>query len=199
MPEPDDPISQARQGGIWLVGLSGAAIGGALAKLDWLIKFPPSAKIAFFVAFIGFLVSIYFGVCYVGQLLPLKQLVQKRKDAEAEHKDQAEIDKIKQQIKNANTKSDFFHYSAIIPFLVSCIAVLVCLNTLLFKPWDIERPPLPPVPPNKYLITNVPVHVHGRLTHSHTLLLNQQTGEIWELTCENGKIIAFRSVPVAPH
>lgn len=54
--EADDPISQARQGANWLVGLSGAAIGGALAKLDWVLKFPSSGQIAF-------LISAFFFSC----------------------------------------------------------------------------------------------------------------------------------------
>jgi hypothetical protein len=198
MAEPDDPIGQARQGGIWLVGLSGGAIGGALAKLDWLLRFPFSAKVAFFVAFIGFLVSIYFGVSYVAQLLPLKQLQQKKKDAEEQRKAQAEIEGIKSELAAANGKASRFHYLTIIPFLVACVSVVVCLCLLLFKPWEIVPSPAAAISPNKYVITNVPVHYHGRLTHSHTLLLDQQTGEVWELTCQNGKIVEFRSVSRGP-
>jgi hypothetical protein len=62
--------------------------------------------------------------------------------------------------------------------------------------------PAPPACPqasapseNKFEITNPLVHVNGHL-HSHTFLLNKQTGEIWEMTCKKGKTVEFRPVEV---
>jgi len=49
---------------------------------------------------------------------------------------------------------------------------------------------------NKFEITNSLVHVNGHLSHSHTFLLNKQTGEIWEMTCKKGKTVEFRPVEV---
>jgi hypothetical protein len=201
MPEPEDAVSQGRQLGIWMVGLSGAALGGALAKLDWLVRFPSPAKVVFLVAFIAFLTSFYYGVVYAQQMLAWKRLDDKRKEAEQNQRPQAEIDKIRGDIDKASEKAKGFHRLRSIPFLLGCFLVWVCLVILLFMSWEIERPPaaaIPPPPPNKFLITNVPVHIHGRLDHSHTLLLNQQTGETWELSCKNGQLIDFRSVPVRP-
>jgi len=63
--------------------------------------------------------------------------------------------------------------------------------------------PAPPACPqasapseNKFEITNSLVHVNGHLSHSHTFLLNKQTGEIWEMTCKKGKTVEFRPVEV---
>jgi hypothetical protein len=201
MPDAEDAVSQGRQLGIWMVGLSGAALGGALAKLDWLVRFPPLAKGIFLVAFIAFLASFYYGVVYAQQMLVWKQLDDKRKEAIQSGRPQAEIDRIKDEVGEVSKKANRFHLLRFVPFLIGCLLVLVCLGMLLFTPWEIERPPvavIPPPPPNKFLITNVPVHIHGRLDHSHTLLLNQQTGEMWELSCKNGQLIDFRSVPVKP-
>ena len=49
-------------------------------------------------------------------------------------------------------------------------------------------------PPVSYTIVNVPVHVRGRLSHSHTFLLNQQTGDVWLMVCGSNKMVEFKRV-----
>ena len=72
--QPKDSISQRSQSINWLVGLSGAALGGALLKFDWLLKLRLGAKLAFLFAAILFLMSILFGVYYVFQTLAVGSL-----------------------------------------------------------------------------------------------------------------------------
>jgi hypothetical protein len=38
------------------------------------------------------------------------------------------------------------------------------------------------------------VHTGGRLSHSHTFLVDQQTGELWLMTCRGDKTVEFRRV-----
>ncbi len=196
--EADDPISQASQGVNWLVGLSGAAIGGALAKLDWILKFPDSGKFAFLIATLFFFLSIVFGVFYAFQLFALKQLKQKLED-EKSKQPRVEKDKDVQEahakLVKANDKVKRFHNCTMVTFAGAGIATLFCLYFVLFYSTKPPVPPKPtPVASNHYILTNAPVHIGGRLSHTHTFLLNQQTGEVWVMTCRPDQTVAFRRV-----
>jgi hypothetical protein len=55
--------------------------------------------------------------------------------------------------------------------------------------------PLPPEPAMKYELVSHQEYVAGRLSHSHTFLLNRQTGEIRQMICRRGtKLVEFRVV-----
>src|ERR1017187_9639339 len=194
--EADDPISQARQGANWLVGLSGAAIGGALAKLDWLLKFPKSGKFAFLIAALFFLLSILAGVFYTFQLFALKQRKQKLEEEKGKQPlDAQAVASAKTGLDDANDKVARFHFATMTTFLLAGVTTLVCLGFVLFNSTSPTLPPKSaPIAPNPYPLTNVPVHIAGRLSHSHTFLLNQQTGEVWLMTCHADKTVEFRRV-----
>jgi hypothetical protein len=193
--EADDPIGQARQGANWLVGLSGAAVGGALAKLDWVLKFPTWGKLGFLVGALFFMLSILGGVFYAFQLFSTK-LAKRKLDEEKvkQPRVQADLDAATKRLKEANDKVSRFHYLTMGTFAFACFSTVVCLGSVLFH----HPPPPPPKPaavaPNAYTLTTVPVHIGGRLSHSHTFLLNQQTGKIWEMTCHKGKQVEFQRV-----
>lgn len=192
--EADDPISQARQGANWLVGLSGAALGGALAKLDWILKFPTSGKIAFLVAAFFFLASILAGVFYAFQLFALKQRKQKlEEEKRSQPLDVNAVTEARTRLAEANQKVRGYHNATMVTFALAGVATLFCLGFQLFIPTS-PPPPPKPIPASHYTLTNVPVHIGGRLSHSHTFLLNQQTGEVWLMTCRPDKTVDFRRV-----
>jgi hypothetical protein len=191
--EADDPISQARQGANWLVGLSGAAIGGALAKLDWILKFPPAGKKAFLVAAFFFFLSILAGMFYAFQLFALKQRKLKLDEEKGKQAPtQTAIDAAEARLKEANQKVARFHIGTMVTFALAGAATLVCLGFVLNAP----PPPKPAVAavPNHYVLNHVLVHTGGRLSHSHTFLVDQQTGELWLMTCRADKTVEFRRV-----
>jgi hypothetical protein len=194
----DDPISQASQGTNWLVGLSGAAVGGALAKLDWVLKFPKWGKIGFLVASLCFMFSILVGVFYAFQLFALKLRKQKLEEEKAKPSPvQADIDAAKQRLDQANEKVAQFHYLTMAAFALACLATVACLGVVLFQPAAATKPLKPesaPIIKNAYALTNLPVHVGGQLSHSHTFLLNQQTGAVWQMTCRKGSLVEFHRV-----
>jgi hypothetical protein len=173
--EKDDPIGKATAGANWFVGLSGAAVGGALAKLDLIQKFPFWGKFWCIVATTFFLWSIVSGVYYYFQLLVLAQTKEKLERAEAgPNPNQTSIDGAKANRDKANEKVGRFFYGAMTTFAMACIATLIGLCFVFFTPSP--APPPPPLkeaaPTNHYSIINVPVHMGGRLLHSHTFLLD---------------------------
>jgi hypothetical protein len=190
--EADDPISQARQGANWLVGLSGAAIGGALAKLDWILKFPPAGKNAFLVAAFFFLLSILVGVFYAFQLFALKQRKLKLDEEKGKQPPDAQaVATAETRLHEANSKVARFHNGTMVTFAFGGVATLFCLGFVL-------NAPVPPKPAaaasNHYVLNHVLVHAGGRLSHSHTFLVDQQTGDVWLMTCRGDKTVEFRRV-----
>lgn len=185
-----DPTGQSVN---WLVGLSGAALGGALLKFDWLLKLSPVAKVAVLIASFWFLLSILIGVYYAFQLLAVKA----RKDELAALKTQTPapadgtIQHAQAAVDKAFLKARKFHYGTMFTFGLAGLTTIFALAVGLFSP----EPPKEPVRKNKYAITTSQVVLNGRVSHSHTFLLNQETGEVWEVVCRSGKLVEFRRVP----
>ena len=195
MPEQaDDPISKASQGANWFVGLSGAAVGGGLAKLEMVEKFPFLGKLFFVIATFFFLWSIVSGIFYYFQLLALAQAKEKLAREEGkEQKDEAAIKAAGGQRQRANDKIRLFHFSAFVTFPLACMATVLCLWFVIFAGTPV--PPSPPVSPtNHYSLTSATVFVGGRISHSHTFLLDEQSGDIWLMVCQPDKTVEFRRV-----
>lgn len=189
---PNDATSQLGQGINWLVGLSGGAIGGALLKFDWLLKLSPAAKKSFFAAAIFFFASILCGAYYLFQLFAMRRRKDELDDIKSNWPpDTGEIDQATKAFEKARKKARIYHYLTMLTFGVASIASLFAIRYALFRASNLSEKPLS----NKYLITTALVHLKSGSLHSHTFLLNQQTGEIWELTCRSNGTVEFRRVP----
>jgi hypothetical protein len=188
--EASDPISQASQGVNWLVGLSGAAIGGALAKLDWVLKFPQSGKIAFLIAALFFLLSVLAGVFYAFQLFALKQKKPKLDEEKSKQApDNDAIANAQNALNHANPKVARFHNAAMGTFAAASIATLFCLGFVLFRSAIPSKPS--PAVVNHFSLTNIPVHVGGKLSHFLTQSAKRR-GVANDLP--GGKLVEFRRV-----
>jgi len=194
--ESDDPIKQAGLGVNWLVGLSGAAIGGALTKLDWILKLPKCDKILLFIAAVLLLISIVAGVFYAFELFVVKQRKLRLDEENAKAPpDGTVVNKLKAQLQDAGRKTALYHHTTLGSFFLAGITVVVCFSAVLFYCPPVPEPPKT-VLSNHFTVTSVSVTQHGRVTHTHTFLLNQQTGQIWLMTCgPDNKSVEFRRVP----
>ena len=191
----NDPISKASQGANWFVGLSGAAVGGGLAKLDMVEKFPFWGKVFFVIAAFFFLWSIVSGIFYYFQLLALAQASEKLTREEAkEHPDQAAIKAARDKRDAANLKISLFHFGAFVTFPLACMATVACLSFVIFAPAPVPAANPPVAPANHFSLTNVPVYIGGRISHSHTFLLDEQSGDAWLMICQPNKTVEFRKV-----
>jgi hypothetical protein len=191
--ESKDSIAQVSQSINWLVGLSGGAIGGALLKFDWLTKLRLSAKLAFLTAACFFFSSILFGVYYAFQMLAVRRYRDELGEAQAEWPpNDKRTDDAKNKLSKARGKARSYHLGTMFTFGLAGIATIVVLCIALLAPPTVAKETKPP--PNKYLISNSQVYVRGRLSHSHTFLLDQQTGEVWEMMCRKGNLVEFRRV-----
>ncbi|HEX4037320.1 MAG TPA: hypothetical protein VHX37_04605 [Acidobacteriaceae bacterium] len=190
----EDTLSQARQGANWLVGLSGAALGGALAKLDWILTFPRFGKIFFLGATVFFLLSILFGVFYSFQLYALKQRKEKLAEAGSGWSpDPTAVATARTNLDNAAVKVERFHIWTMGTFALAGLMTTVSLGFVLFVSPKPLAPPVAAVP-NHYSVTTVQVVLPKGQMHSHTLLLDEQTGELWLMQCAPGKTVEFRQI-----
>lgn len=197
MPDDNESLfSKAGQGANWLVGLAGAAVGGGLAKLDDLKKFPTFGKGAVLAATFLFLWAIIFGILYYFETLELAQAKDKLDRAEAKQpRDDAAVNEAKKLRGDANSRIQVFHYGSLIVFVLASMATFAGLCDVIFAATKEPPKPLAPPPPNHYTMVNVPVQINGRLSHSHTFLLDEQTGDTWLMVCQpNNKTVEFRKV-----
>jgi len=195
--ESADPVSQAGLGVNWLVGISGAAIGGALTKLEWILKLPTCGKVVFFIAAFLFLVSMIAGVFYAFELFSLKQ---RKLDLEQERAktppDPAAVSNAEKRLKRANGKTALFHNSTMGSFFLAGVAAVISIFAVLFACPPIPTPAAKTAATNHFVLRNVPVHLRGKVSHSHTFLLNQQTGEMWLMQCRADKSVEFKRIPL---
>jgi len=197
--QPTDSISQRNQSINWLVGLSGGAIGGALLKFDWLLKLRVSARVAFLTAACFFLLSILCGVYYAFQVLAVGRLQDELNEAKAEWPpNEDRTGNVKRRLDKAQDKALSFHLGTMLTFGVAGLATIAVLFIALLAP-PVEAKKETKRPPDKYLISNSQVYIKGRLSHSHTFLLNEQTGEVWEMVCRSGGLVEFRRVMRTNH
>jgi hypothetical protein len=185
-----DPISERVQGVNWLVGLSGAAIGGALLKFDWLLALHPAAKVLFLVASSLFFGSILCGVYYVFQLFAVRRnqgnLGQIKSQWPADEK---AVNAATSDLNRVTGRARTFQDLTILAFLGASVTSILALGVALFSPRPTSEPPQ-----SKYLLSTFEVRLRGTPLHTHTFLLNQQTGEIWEMLCRKGGTVEFRRV-----
>jgi len=200
--DPETPVGQARQGVNWLVGLSGGAVGSALLRLDWVLKFPAVAKWVFLLAATCFLASIAFGVFYAFELFALAQRKESLADlsnpANPEKKDEAarssEISSAKVKVSDANAKVHRFHDATFGTFVVASLLSIGVFYLVLFDCPDCKTPDPPTPHPAIYVIDSTLTYVAGKPAHSHIFLLNQETGEMWEMVCQKAGLVEFRPV-----
>jgi len=195
--EDADVIGKARESSNWFVGLAGAAVGGGLAKLDMVEKFPLGAKVFYVLATAAFLWSIVSGIFYYFQLLSLAQAKDKVDQEEKKNpKDQTKLNAATAARVEANKKLSTFHTGTLLSFPFACLFTVACLGLVLFTPTvEANKPPVPPPEPsNHFTLVTVPVHASGRLLHDHTFLLDQQQGAIWLMVCQHDKTVEFKRV-----
>jgi hypothetical protein len=196
--EAEEASSKAPDAITWLVALLCGALGWLLAKLDFIQKLPSSGRYAFLFAVGLIALSILYGVFYRFQLTAAKQLRRKVDQLKKllpvdQAAVKAEYESEQAALDAANNKLGKLHYFTMFLLLLIVGATLRCVYVAMFD-----------VPPaahevkkdlsNHYVLINVPVHVGGKLSHSHTFLLNQQTGEAWLMSCMGGKTVEFRRV-----
>lgn len=187
----------------WIVGISGAVMAGVFLHPEAVAKLSEEAKYCLAGVMLLFGVSSFGGVVY---LLWLNNIRRKKElFAETEAKLKAPVfisnpdetrkleekrDKLQKKLAKAQPSLDAWY--AIFTWAFYGAAVL----TVLFFMLRIVRFKDPPVvEPLHFTLVQSAVHRTDHGMQAHTFLLDQQTGEMWQMVCDQkGNVVAFQRV-----
>jgi hypothetical protein len=196
----------------WIVGLAGAVFAGIFLHPEWLTQWPEKMRIYIAVVLFLFGISIMSGVVYLLWLNSVRRKKERLAEIEGTHsvpmvnpdpgkrKSPAEKrDSIKDELEKAQTPMNFWF-----AVLRGSFFLAASMGVFAFCFW-VARPQKStesgkkqatvPVP-LRFTITQSALHKTKKGMEAHTFLLNQQTGQVWQMVCDGqGKVISFRRVP----
>jgi hypothetical protein len=193
----------------WVVGLVAAVFAGFFLHPEYIAHWEMGPKLL--LAFVLFLfgLSIISGVAYPFWLYWTRRQKEKLAEIDAEiaktygRKEVEELTKKKERIKGdldgAPSRTNFWYQLFIYSFCVAALLGVVgfCAWIVLKKPPVVVAPPPVAVAvPLRFTITQSAVHRTKKGMEAHTFLLNQQTGEVWQMVCDGPSgAVSFRRVP----
>jgi hypothetical protein len=192
----------------WIVGLAGAVFAGIFLHPEWIVQRPDKMRIYFAVVLFLFGISMIGGVVYLLWI----NLVRRKKELLGETESDLALpvvipdpkkreeltgkrDRISVELKKAQGHMNFWYAVLSVPFYIAAFLSVLALCVWVGSPQKIEKPTTIPVP-LRFTITQSALHKTKKGMEAHTFLLNQQTGQVWQMVCDSqGKVISFRRVP----
>lgn len=219
MPE-NAPVSNAAAGYLdglkWIVGLAGAVFTGVFLHPEWITQRPEKMRI--YIAGVLFLfgISIISGVVYLLWINWVLRAKEKLAEVESVHialgvtADRGEKknpteetpietrNRIKKGLKKAQTRMNAWFLVLKISFFLAASLGVVAFCVWIANPGkstvEVKKPAA--VVPLRFTITQSAVHKTKKGMEAHTFLLNQQTGEVWQMVCDGPSgAVSFRRVP----
>jgi len=204
----------------WMVGLSGAVIAGVFLHPEIITRWSGWGRIYVAVVLSLFGISISSGVVYllwIARALRRKELiaeVHREQTAPVVIPDPKRVTELREQKKKLDAEEATskklvprwyqiftwsFYVAALLGLILFCVQI-----TIARKPDDDckdkckkteECCKTAPPNPKRYTVVQSAVHktAHGMM--AHTFLLDQQTGDMWQMICDQkGSIVAFQRV-----
>jgi hypothetical protein len=203
-------ISAYNEGVIWLVGISAAAVGGAFLNIEKIAGTPLYVRSAFCLVVILFLLSIYLGVLYAFYLLHAFSMKEKIADLQTQMTDDsANREAYTEQIKTKRNRLwedekqvNRIHSPLLWSFALGllCAAILLCIAAFSAQPKVTAAPAQPATAVSVassgqfYKVVYSAVHAHRTGREAHTFLLNESSGEMWQMICRQSNEVEFRRV-----
>lgn len=191
----------------WIVGLSGAALAGVFLHPEQLPQHPAWIKFVVALVVILFVVNVFAGAGYLVWINRVRRIKERLKEIEDEFSatitecDDPEAlakenDSLTKELKGAPKEMQSWYVLLTGSWCAAALIVALLLYVAIVSPGktgEIVRAPV--VDPLSYTITQSAVHRTKNGRQAHTFLLNQQTGEIWQMICDpRGTVTAFRHV-----
>jgi hypothetical protein len=204
-----DSIAGYVDGVKWIVGLSGAVLAGVFLHPEQLDGRHPLMRPAVAVILGLFVVSMIGGVVYLLWLLRIKRVKESIKEINEElaapivipnpaRRAWLECEKKKLEAERDGSGKETGQWFNVLlwPFSIGALAVgvIFCLSVMWPKKPVVVDKPVAPVPLH-FTVVQSAVHKTGHGMQAHTFLLNQQTGEMWQMVCDQkGEVVGFRRV-----
>ena len=181
----------------WSVGLSGAAIGGISLHFADLERTPGWVHVFVVAALFAFAVSIFFGVLYMQDLNLVARADERISEIEIlllAPKD--EIGALKDEKRERKKERETYVHKLPWLKLIHTGAFAMALLTLCLGVVGVffykAQPSTQAQETNRYVITQSAVHHTNHGMEAHTFLLDQVTGTVWQMICQNGDQVSFR-------
>ncbi|QNI36130.1 hypothetical protein [Edaphobacter albus] len=218
---PDAPLQDAATGYVdavkWLVGISGAVLAGVYLHPEMLMGLPQRGRVYLAVVMFLFGVSIFGGVVYLFWINRVRR--RKERIAEIEKEQSAPVvipdpervnalregkEKLIEEEKKSQGLLDLwfavftgaFYLGSFMGLIMFCVQVALaqkhddCKDK---KKGGEAKTVL--VDPLRYTLAQSAVHRTAHGMQAHTFLVNQQTGEMWQMICDQkGNVVAFQRV-----
>lgn len=216
---PDAPVQDAAAGYIdavkWLVGISGAVLAGVYLHPEMLTGLPLRGRVYLAVVMFLFGMSIFGGVVYLFWINRVRR--RKERIAEIEKEQSAPVvvpDRekgnqlreeketlIEEEKRSQRLRAIWFavftgafYLGSLMGLIMFCVQVAFAEKHDDCKKKDCEGKTVL-VDPLRYTMTQSAVHRTGHGMQAHTFLLDQTTGEIWQMICDQkGVVVAFQRV-----
>jgi hypothetical protein len=210
------PASDAAAGYVdavkWIVGLAGAVFAGVFLHPEWILGRPEKMRIYLAVVLFLFGISMIGGVVYLLWINSVRRKKEMLGEIEsdlsvpvvtpdpAKRKElQDKWDSTRGKLKKAQSRMNFWYAVLSVPFYVAAFLGVVAFCVWVAWPQksadDGKKQPTV-ADPLRFTITQSAVHKTKKGMEAHTFLLNQQTGEVWQMVCDGPSgALSFRRVP----
>jgi hypothetical protein len=213
-----DTLSVYRAGVTWLVGLSGAAVGGAFLNFDKVAPAPWPIRLIFFLAALAFGISVACGIQYFFWLNYAGNQIEKRAridnalasaTASQQEKDRATAARpeVVEEIRKAWEEIPSWHERTGRAFDTGMgVAGLLLLAGVIWGAppktdssaggiQNFLTNPSEPPSANPYEVVLSAVHATPHGKEAHTFLLDKKTGAIWQMKCaKNSDDVEFHRI-----
>lgn len=190
----------------WIVGLSGAVFAGVFLHPEQVAQRTEAMKIYFAVVLFLLGTSMIGGVVFLlwlNRLRNMKDSIRERKGnaalpivaaEQAEREEQGKQKKTpEEKLRRARRNMNRWYWVLSVPFYLGAFLGVVAFCVVIALPVDKPRVTIPV--PLRFTVLQSAVHRTKMGMQAHTFLLNQQTGEIWQMICgPQGDMVEFRRV-----
>jgi hypothetical protein len=210
------PASDAAAGYVdavkWIVGLAGAVFAGVFLHPEWILGRPEKMRIYLAAVLFLFGISMIGGVVYLLWINSVRRKKEMLGEIEsdlsvpvvtpdpAKRKElQDKWDSTRGKLKKAQGHMNLWYAVLSVPFYVAAFLGVVAFCVWVAWPQksadDGKKQPTV-ADPLRFTITQSAVHKTKKGMEAHTFLLNQQTGEVWQMVCDGPSgAVSFRRVP----
>jgi hypothetical protein len=210
---PQNPRSAYAEGMKWVLALSIAAVAGAFLHLSDLSKLPVWLKLTAAGDTAAFLVGAFLGVQYLIRVFTddvrRKQLSDTEGNASATEADKDRAEDLRLDLSKSDTSRPKLYRWHAISTCIAAVLTLVFLPAaiLTFKD-DAKKLECPcgcttvcqgtnqiSIAPDRFAIVYSAAHPGRGGQVQHTFLLDQQTGNLWQMVCRKNGTVAFEETP----
>lgn len=187
----------------WIVGISGAVIAGVFLHPEAAAKLSQGARYCLGAMLLLFGISSFGGVVYLLWLVRVRRRnelvmeIESKLAAPVVFSDPHEIEELQKKMKRlrdepAKTQKHVDQWYTLF-FGTFSVAAILGVGLLFF--WIVRAKDPVAVVPLHFTVVQSAVHRTDHGMQAHTFLLNQQTGEMWQMVCDQkGEVVAFRRV-----